>query len=410
MEWQVSRYPRLSAQTVKFANKLSHKALNNLELTLSGQPYMLRPDTAVPPAEFAAAVQCSVNGQNMRFGFDSGLCAFLLSDWLPLEDIAALPDDLKKSVMIAALNPLADFFSQHFAGSFSLEDIECQSTHPSQSSLFFNLLSANDAVVGRAFADVDEQTIDTFDKIWQATAKPESPGNIEKLPVWVEVIAAGTTLSLNEFNELREDDIILLDIAFSKLKEVYARISDNICFSSIIDGNRLIIQKLGEVVMASDEQSPIDQEIEDTALENQEIDSDADPMSFSDEDENSEAHLDEPHTDAEHSDEESLESLLSGETSEPASEDADDKQTASRLNDLGELPVELLFVVDQFKTTLKEVEQIKPGYVFELNDKEIGQAEIRANGTPIGIGELVQIEDRAGVRVVKLHRRKETDK
>ncbi len=396
MEWQVSRYPRLSAQTVKFANKLSCKALNNLELTLSGQPYMLRPDTAVPPSEFAAALQCSINGQNVRFGFDSGLCAFLLSDWLPLEDIAALPDDLKKSVMIAALNPLTDFFSRHFAGSFSLEDIECRSTHPLQSSLFFNLSSANDAVVGRAFADVDEQTINTLDKIWHATATLGSPGDIEKLPVGVEVIAAATTLSLNEFNELREDDIILLDTAFSKLREVYARISDNICFSSIIDGNRLIIQKLGEVVMASDEQSPIDQEIEDTAMEDQEIDSNADPMSFFNE--------------GEHSGEESLESLLSGKTSEPVSEDADSEQTASQLNNLGELPVELLFVVDQFKTTLKEVEQIKPGYVFELKDKEIGQVEIRANGTSIGIGELVQIEDRAGVRVVKLHRRKEADK
>ena len=396
MEWQVSRYPQLSAQTVKFANKLSRKALNNLELTLNGQPYMLRPDTSVPSSEFAAVVRCSMNGQNVRFGFDSGLCAFLLSDWLPLEDIAELHSDLKKSIMIAALNPFADFFSQNFAGSFSLEDIECQSTHPSQSSLFFNLSSANEALVGRAFADVDEQTMDTFDKIWQANAKPEPPGNTDKLPVWVEVIAADTTLSLNEFNELRQDDIILLDVAFSKLTKVYARISDSICFSSVIDANRLIIQKLGEFVMASDEQSPIDRRIEDTAMDEQELDSDADLMSLSDEDE--------------HSDEESLESLLIGGTSEHISEDADGKQTVSQLNDLGELPVELLFVVDQFKTTVKEIEQIKPGYVFELKDKEIGHAEIRANGTPIGTGELVQIEDRAGVRVVKLYGRKEADK
>ncbi len=385
---------------------------------------MLCPDTTVPSAEFPAAVQCSINGHSVRFGLDSGVCAFLLSDWLPLEDVAALPDNLKKSVIIAVLNPIADFFSQHSVGSFNVEDIECQSAYPSHSSLFFNLSSMNGTVVGRIFVNVDEQTTDMLHKIWQATAKPAPLGNTEELPVWVEVIAAGTKLSLNEFSELRKDDIILLDMAFSELKEVYARISDNICFSSVIDGNKLIIQKPGGVVMASDTQPPIDRNIEDQAID-EEIALGEDQMPFSNEDEPDEESLDEPSMGAENSDEESLDAssvetensveepfdtLLSGETSPAVSEAADSKRTVSQLNDLGELPVELLFIVDQFKTTVKEVERIKPGYVFELKNKAIGQAEIRANGTLIGVGELVQIEDRAGVRVIKLYGQTNTEK
>ena len=389
MEWQVLQYPRLSAQTVKFANSLSHKALSDLELTSAGQPYLLHPDATMPSSEFPVTVRCSINGHNVRFGLDAGLCVFLLSDWLPLEDIVALPDNLKKSIIIAVLNPVADFFLQHSIGSFNVEDIECQSAHPSYSSLFFNLSSINGTIVGRMFADIDGQTIDTLYKIWQAAAGPAPLGNIEELPIRVEVVAAATTLSLSEFGELKEDDIILLDIAFSELREVYARISDGICFLSVIDGNKLIIQKPGGVVMASAEQPPLDQEIEDQAIEDQKVALDIDQMPFSSEDRPDEESLDEPIVGAEHYDSELL--------------DADSKQTNPQKNDLGDLPIELLFIVDQFRTTVKEVERIKPGYVFELKHKAIGQVEIHANGTLIGTGELVQIEDRAGVRVTKLY-------
>ena len=395
MEWQVPQYPRLSAQTVKFANSLSRKALSNLELTSEGQPYLLHPDVTMPSSEFSVTVHCSINGHNVRFGLDAGLCAFLLSDWLPLEDIVALPDNLKKSVIIAALNPVADFFSQYSIGSFNVEDIEYQSAHPSYSSLFFNLSSTSGAIVGRMFADTDGQTINTLYKIWQAAAKPAPSSNTEELPIRVEVIAAATTLSLSEFGELKEDDIILLDIAFSELKEVYAKISDNICFLSVIDGNKLIIQKSGGVVMASDKQPPLDQEIEDQAAEYQEVALDIDQVPFSSEDEPEEVSLDEPIVSAEHYDSEFP--------------DADSKQTNSQRNDLGDLPIELLFIIDQFQTTVKELERIKPGYVFELKHKAVGQVEIHANGTLIGTGEMVQIEDRAGVRVTKLHGQTKAD-
>ena len=192
--------------------------------------------------------------------------------------------------------------------------------------------------------------------------------------------------------------------------------------------------------MASDTQPPTDQDIEERAIDEEEIALGEDQMPFSNEDEPDEESLDEFPVDAEHSgeepldefsmeaeqsgeepldefsadmehsDEESPDALHSSDTSPAVSEDANGKQPVSQLNDLGELPVELLFVVDQFKTTVKEVERIKPGYVFELKHKAIGQAEIRANGTLIGIGELVQIEDRAGVRVIKLYRQTNTEK
>ena len=349
---------------------------------------MLRPGVAMYALEFPMTVQCNINGHSVQLGFDVGLCNFLFSDWLPLEDIAALPADLRKSLIIAVLGPVADFFTKHSAGIFDVEDIKCQSTLPPRSSLFFNLSSTNEDIIGQAFADPDEQTVETLDKIWQAAAKPASFVNTKELPIWVEVAVASAALNLEEFRQLREDDIILLNKAFSDLNEVYARISDNICFSSVIDGNKLIIQTQGGGVMASDEQSPENQESQDQEAAEQQ----ADILDTEQTSPSNEASFDAPPPSA-------LNNLDN-------QDDHDSLQTMAVLNDLSDLPVELLFVVDQIKATLKEVEQIKPGYVFELNRKNAGQVEIRTNGVLVGNGELVQIDDRAGVRVLRLYNRK----
>ena len=173
--------------------------------------------------------------------------------------------------------------------------------------------------------------------------------------------------------------------------------------------------------MATEEQVPIDQVAEVQEIDNQEIgNQETNIADIEDETlDPSEEALDAPHPDDPPSgeglfDELSDEALPSGEEHPPPPEPAadnqseqsnqDEQQTAPpRINGLEELPVELLFVVDQFKITLKEVEQIKPNYVFELNNKTVGQVEIRANGATVGCGELVQIEDRAGVRVIELY-------
>ena len=96
------------------------------------------------------------------------------------------------------------------------------------------------------------------------------------------------------------------------------------------------------------------------------------------------------------------------ESSELPAETEDTSEEVPRLNDIEELPVDLTFVSDQIKMPLKEVEQIKPGYVIALN-KIAGQVEIRANGAVVGSGELVQIEDKAGVRVLELSRQNDME-
>ena len=70
--------------------------------------------------------------------------------------------------------------------------------------------------------------------------------------------------------------------------------------------------------------------------------------------------------------------------------------------DLSELAVELLFEIGNQQFTAQEVQNMKPGYVFEL-DRPIEQpVSVRANGKLIAQCELVQIDNRLGARIIKL--------
>ncbi len=67
--------------------------------------------------------------------------------------------------------------------------------------------------------------------------------------------------------------------------------------------------------------------------------------------------------------------------------------------DINEIPVTLSFSVGKIEMSFEELNNIQPGYVFNL-DKPIGSyIEIRANGKLLGTGELVEIEGKIGVRL-----------
>ena len=70
--------------------------------------------------------------------------------------------------------------------------------------------------------------------------------------------------------------------------------------------------------------------------------------------------------------------------------------------DLSELSVELLFEIGNQQFSAREIQNMKPGYVFQL-DRPIEQpVSVRANGKLIAQCELVQIDNRLGARITKL--------
>ena len=69
---------------------------------------------------------------------------------------------------------------------------------------------------------------------------------------------------------------------------------------------------------------------------------------------------------------------------------------------LSELSVELLFEIGNQQFTAREIQEMKPGYVFELDRPVEQPVSVRANGKLIAQCELVQIDNRLGARITKL--------
>lgn len=65
------------------------------------------------------------------------------------------------------------------------------------------------------------------------------------------------------------------------------------------------------------------------------------------------------------------------------------------------LPVRLQFVAGEVEIPFGELSRIAPGYVIDLKRAVHGHVEVRANGRAIGTGELVEVDGRAGVRILK---------
>ncbi|MDR0595234.1 MAG: FliM/FliN family flagellar motor switch protein, partial [Puniceicoccales bacterium] len=67
----------------------------------------------------------------------------------------------------------------------------------------------------------------------------------------------------------------------------------------------------------------------------------------------------------------------------------------------GDLNVTLTFETGRQKMTLGELETIRNGYTFVCENPIEGPVEIRANGTLIGYGQLVDVEGKFGVQITE---------
>ena len=79
-----------------------------------------------------------------------------------------------------------------------------------------------------------------------------------------------------------------------------------------------------------------------------------------------------------------------------------DINSSEALTDHQQLPIELTFDVGQQTITLEQLNALQPGFTFELNQPVSNPVTMRANGKIIGECELVNINERLGVRVLEL--------
>jgi type III secretion protein Q len=85
---------------------------------------------------------------------------------------------------------------------------------------------------------------------------------------------------------------------------------------------------------------------------------------------------------------------------ETMSDPQDNSDTSAAV--LDDVPVRLTFDLGDREIPLGELRSLQPGYVFNLGRDPRSTVTIRANGRPVGEGELVDIEGRVGVSVLRL--------
>ena len=83
-----------------------------------------------------------------------------------------------------------------------------------------------------------------------------------------------------------------------------------------------------------------------------------------------------------------------------------DNEQKANINHIAHLPVQLSFDLGEKTMTFNEVRQLQPGYILELSGSLPEIVQIRSQNRLIGSGELVEINGRVGVRILKLFGKK----
>jgi type III secretion protein Q len=74
-----------------------------------------------------------------------------------------------------------------------------------------------------------------------------------------------------------------------------------------------------------------------------------------------------------------------------------------------EIPIQLVFQIGESCLTFSELGVLQPGYIFGLETDLKKPVTIKANGKAIGKGELVEIGNRIGIRVLQFENHKLED-
>ncbi|MCG8610970.1 MAG: FliM/FliN family flagellar motor switch protein, partial [Pseudomonadales bacterium] len=78
------------------------------------------------------------------------------------------------------------------------------------------------------------------------------------------------------------------------------------------------------------------------------------------------------------------------------------KETSNNI--LKQMPVNLSFQLGELTLTLEQLQDIQPGYVFELAERlDQTRAIVVANGKAIGEGELIAVGETLGIRLTEFN-------
>ena len=352
MNWQPLACKTLSRAQVDLANQLVSAAAGTMQYTVGGQQYRVHLTAYSDDYHAAAALHCCLNGSRVLVYLNVPGMDALLGGIAPFSALQSLPEDLQLALLTAAMAPLAETLQEQWGVVLTLERFESLSGEVAGNGLLFSITPAHTAAAQNILVVIESALPTAFVERLCKVKPVASVRDYALLAVPVRFEVGAALLSLSEISLLRHGDIILLESSYLSDGHLRVNISDYFSCLAQIDGNSLIVQTQLEKIMAK----------EPKASEN---------------------------TGAEASD-----NVAATDTSAAAPESVYTLDTS-------DLPVNVLLVAGHFNLALKELQHVRPGYVFDLNKDASQVIEIRVNGTRIGSGEMVEVDGRAGVRVLE---------
>jgi flagellar motor switch/type III secretory pathway protein FliN len=272
----------------------------------------------------------------------------VLVDYPDMGDLRIIPKELRKIALEVAAERLLDLldYTCHCKSTIITRPLQ-NFPEDKKYEIYFKILRKKDNSCFYGSVITSSQGMD-----WMMEQLDRLPvlscSSMDYIPLWIFFEAGYTTISMDELDRIALNDIILMDSnsSFSE-KKIKVRIGSELFFDGKVDSNGSIIVKKKSVLFTEKNMK---------------------------------------------------EKVMTDES----------EQGGGHSINIQEIPIQLVFQVGESQITFGELNQIQPGYIFEpgLNlDKPV---IIRANGKTVGMGELVEIGDRIGIRVLQFNRHNST--
>jgi type III secretion protein Q len=379
--------PRLAAALAADLNLIYSRgvgiALRALDLPLE---LSFTPD--LPPAAPALTLALSVDGIALTVALEDFFLARALEPLLPDAALASAPPALRAAALEVALAELAAAFEAATGRKVAVTPAEEGAGRAAgQTMLGLVLREPGGAERARGWLAADARGVALVAALLKD--RPAPPGAApEALPVPVRLEIGTTRLALAELAGLERADIVLIDHSFLSADDsLILRLAPRLAWKARIEGAAIIVTEPAKDIMAEGAAERPGPEPGGKTQEKQ-----------------PEKQPEKP----------GAKPAAAGKAPERAAEKAPEKaaekpaaKTAVQppeapAGSLDEIEIDLVFELGGTSLTLAEIRAIGKGHVFDLGRDWRHAVTIRANGRVVGSGELIEIEDRLGVRIVDL--------
>jgi type III secretion system YscQ/HrcQ family protein len=321
------------------------------------------------PVKYAPEIVVTLVANSQRFSIGLEHLSFI--DALDGVHTQKLPEQIQCAFFEAWLSSIFEKLEQWRGARINVDSLKWRPDILENEgyNLYFSLSRLSDKLETKGHVSMDRVAMQ-----WLAEgyAKEINNGNFtgaDQFPFELCVEIGWTQIGSQEFSRLESNDILLLDRStyYDREKRALVRLAHGPCWVGNIEGDIIIITAIWEIPMGNQVNSAGKQSTTKTK---------ADPQSNVDGSANN--------------------------ANKTSKNQGQEDLLAAALKD--GLNINLVFELGRRKVTLGELKKIKPGYTFDLATQLDRCVSVVANGRTVGKGNLVQIDQRLGVRLVEIIR------